>query len=90
MLYCVFEFNFKLILFNQCLGAGNRYRMQQLQQQDWCEQQIRDKQRRQENEKQINKMFDEQSLQFNNLLGQTQSDHNQRRIDNERDTQNIN
>ena len=26
------------------IGAGNRYRMQQLQQQDWCEQQIKEKQ----------------------------------------------
>jgi hypothetical protein len=25
------------------IGAGNRYRMQQLQQKDWCEQQIREK-----------------------------------------------
>jgi len=24
-------------------GAGNRYRMQQLQQKDWCEQQIKEK-----------------------------------------------
>ena len=32
-------------------GAGNRYRMQQLQQKDWIEQQIREKQLYQEQEK---------------------------------------
>ena len=41
------------------LGAGNRYRMQQLQQQDWCEQQIREKNMRKDLEKKTNELFDQ-------------------------------
>ena len=35
-------------------------------------------------------MFDQQTLHHNDVLGQTQSDHNKNRFENEKDTQNIN
>lgn len=72
------------------LGAGNRYRMQQLQQQDWCEQQIKEKSQKKELEKTVNNLFDQQALYHNQILTETQSEHNKRRLENERDTQAIN
>ena len=50
------------------LGAGNRYRMQQLQQKDWCEQQIKEKQLKKEVEKINNLAFDAQTMQFTETL----------------------
>ena len=41
-------------------------------------------------DKDVNNMYENQAKQFNDLLGATQSDHNQRRLDNEKDTENIN
>ena len=42
--------------------------MQQLQQKDWCEQQIAEKQMKKEVEKINNLAFDEQALQFHDTL----------------------
>lgn len=61
--------NFYLFL----LGAGNRYRMQQLQQQDWCEQQMREKQMRKDLQQKTNELFDQQAIAFNDQLKHTQS-----------------
>ena len=60
--------------------------MQQLQQQDWREQQIKEKQQKKDLEKQVTKLFDEQALWHCDILGETQSAHNKNRLDNERDT----
>ena len=64
--------------------------MQQLQQQDWCEQQISEKQSKKKLEKDINTLFDQQTIEFNNILKQTQEQHNKTRRQNEMDTDNIN
>lgn len=72
------------------LGAGNRYKMQQLQQKDWCEQQIAEKQSKKKLEQDINNLFDQQTIEFNNILKQTQDEHNKQRRQNEIDTDNIN
>lgn len=42
--------------------------MQQLQQKDWCEQQIAEKKSKQALEKTVNDLFDQQTLDFNNIL----------------------
>lgn len=60
-------------------GAGNRYKMQQLQQRDWCEQQISEKTQKKQLEKTVNDLFDQQTLEFNKILKQTQEDHNKAR-----------
>lgn len=60
--------------------------MQQLQQRDWCEQQIEEKKSRKQTEQQINNLFDQQSLFHDNLLVENQSEHNRRRLENEKDT----
>ena len=57
-----------VIMFCFVKGAGNRYKMQQLQQKDWCEQQIKEKQSKQALEKTVNDLFDQQTLDFNNIL----------------------
>ena len=62
-----------------CSGAGNRYKMQQLQQKDWCEQQIAEKNSKKQLEKDINNLFDQQTIEFNNILKQTQDQHNKTR-----------
>ena len=64
--------------------------MQQLQQRDWCEQQISEKAQKKELEKNINNLFDQQTIEFNNILKQTQETHNKTRTQNEKDTDNIN
>ena len=60
--------------------------MQQMQQQDWCEQQISEKSQKKELEKNINQLFDMQTLAQNQTLHDTQTDHNKKRLDNEKDT----
>ena len=64
--------------------------MQQLQQKDWCEQQISEKQQKKDLEKTVNQLFDQQTLEFNKILKQTQEQHNKTRQQNEVDTDNIN
>jgi hypothetical protein len=61
------------------IGMGNRIRMQQLQQQDWCEQQIREKQQKQEAIKQEDSEYDAQTIKFSEILKETQSEHNRMR-----------
>ena len=78
-LSCEIGQNLNLNLF--WIGAGNRYRMQQLQQKDWCEQQIAEKQMKKEVEKINNLAFDEQALQFHDTLKYTQSEHNRVRTE---------
>ena len=73
-----------------CIGAGNRYRMQQLQQKDWCEQQIKEKEMQKNLEKANNQAFDEQALMFHDTLKFTQSEHNRQRTDQAKQTQAIN
>jgi hypothetical protein len=84
----IISLNKRLIISN--LGAGNRYRMQQLQQQDWCEQQIREKALKKDVSKQVDALFDAQTIQQNEALGISQSEHNRLRLQNELDTQKIN
>ena len=64
--------------------------MQQLQQKDWCEQQISVKKSQKDLEKKVNQLFDQQTLEFNKILKQTQEEHNKTRTQNEVDTDNIN
>ena len=64
--------------------------MQQLQQKDWCEQQIKEKSQKKALDKTVNDLFDQQTLDFNNILKQTQEQHNKTRTQNELDTDNIN
>ena len=64
--------------------------MQQLQQKDWCEQQVVELARKNALAKDINDMFDEQTIRHNNILKQTQDDLNKNRTQNEVDTDNIN
>ena len=80
----------KLTFSIHILGAGNRYKMQQLQQKDWCEQQISVKKSQKDLEKKVNQLFDQQTLEFNKILKQTQEEHNKTRTQNEVDTDNIN
>ena len=64
--------------------------MQQLQQKDWCEQQIREKNMRKEHEKNVNNLFDSQALQFHDTLKETQTEHNKNRFNNEKECERIN
>ena len=64
--------------------------MQQLQQRDWCEQQIKEKEMRRNMEKINNQAFDQQALQFHDTLKWTQSEHNRQRIDQAKQTQSVN
>ena len=57
------------------LGAGNRFRMQQMQQEDWIKQQIREKELYAENARQANASRDAEALANYELLKQTQQDH---------------
>ena len=54
--------------------------MQQLQQKDWIDQQIREKQLFQEQQKYTTTVHDQQQLHFNNLLTDAQNQHAQQRI----------
>ena len=71
-------------------GAGNRYKMQQLQQKDWCEQQIAEKQRKKDVDKNISEMFDDQTIHQSNILKETQEVYNKNRTQNEVDTDAVN
>ena len=53
--------------------------MQQLQQQDWIQQQIKEKQLYQEQAKFDQTAFDQQTLHFNNILAQQETEHHARR-----------
>lgn len=64
--------------------------MQQLQQKDWCEQQIKEKELQKNMEKANNQAFDEQALMFHDTLKYTQSEHNKQRTDQAKQTQAIN
>ena len=57
------------------LGAGNRLRMQQLQQADWTAQQIREKQLFKEQEKARDSAFAQQMNHFSKLLEEEQKNH---------------
>ena len=64
--------------------------MQQLQQMDWCEQQIKEKQQKKQLEKEVNDLFDKQTIRHNEILHETQTHHNRTRTENEKDTDRIN
>ena len=64
--------------------------MQQLQQKDWCEQQIKEKQLKKEVEKINNLAFDAQTMQFTETLQWTQSEHNRQRNEQAKQNQAIN
>ena len=64
--------------------------MQQLQQQDWCEQQIAEKEKKAQLAKNVDMLYDAQADEYNKMLSMTQSEHNRLRLDNEKDTQNVN
>lgn len=64
--------------------------MQQLQQKDWIDQQIRERQLFQEQERFKQTAHDQQTLHFNDLLGQAQKQHAQARVDMERSVKDAN
>jgi hypothetical protein len=51
---------------------------------------MKENQMRKKTEKEVNNLFESQSVHFNGVLGQTQSDHNKNRLDNEKDTEDLN
>ena len=53
------------------LGFGNRYRMQQMQQEDWIKQQIAEKQRSKQNWKEADRAIDRAALRDCEILRQT-------------------
>jgi len=53
------------------LGFGNRYRMQQMQQEDWIKQQIAEKQRNKQNWKEADRAIDRAALRDCEILRQT-------------------
>ena len=57
------------------LGAGNRFRMQQMQQEDWIKQQIREKELYAEHNRHANASRDAEALANHALLKQTQEEH---------------
>lgn len=73
-----------------CTGAGNRLRMQQLQQRDWIEQQVRERQLYQEQQRFTDKVHDDQTLHFNRLLTDAQNQHAAARSDMERSVKDAN
>ena len=74
--YLKFDGNLKFL----CLGYGNRYRMQQLQQEDWIKQQMREKQLAKQNWREADLAADRLGNSNSEILRQTQEHHaNQRR-----------
>ena len=59
------------------IGYGNRYRMQQLQQEDWIKQQLYEKWQSQEKERQKEQARHELATHYNTLLKETQEQHAQ-------------
>ena len=49
--------------------------MQQLQQKDWIDQQIRERQLYQDQQNYTTEVFDKQTIHFNNLLDKAQNQH---------------
>ena len=72
------------------LGYGNRMRMQQLQQKDWIDQQIRERQLYQDQQKFTQTVHDDQQLHFHQLLSDAQNQHVQARIDMEKSVKDAN
>ena len=64
--------------------------MQQLQQKDWCEQQIKELDQKKTHEKKVESLYDAQTLHMNAQLRDMQSDHNRKRYENEMDAQRVN
>ena len=64
--------------------------MQQLQQKDWIEQQIKERDLYREQAKYTQDIHDEQQLHFHELLTQAQNQHTQHRIDMEKSVKDAN
>ena len=64
--------------------------MQQLQQRDWIEQQIREKQAFKDQQRFTQQVHDEQTLHFNEILRQTHNQHAQARLDMEKSVKDAN
>ena len=64
--------------------------MQQLQQKDWIDQQIRERQLYQDQQRFTQNVHDEQQLHFHQLLTDAQNQHAQARIDMEKSVKDAN
>ncbi|KAL4439148.1 hypothetical protein ABPG74_008923 [Tetrahymena malaccensis] len=72
------------------LNQGNRRRLQQLQQRDWIEQQIREKEERKRQEEEEKKAFEQQTLHINMMRGDLEDKLNQKRRNWEKNTKEFN
>lgn len=72
------------------IGAGNRTRMQQMQQKQWCEEQMAEKSVRDASEKAGDVIYVEMNAAHDKLLKEAQEAHDGARRTNEADAQSVN